>query len=43
MNYDVELVTPDAQKYLIWTTAIVPRSDMEVSFRPRKEEIKISI
>lgn len=30
MNFDAELVRLGARKFLIWTTAIMPRSDIEV-------------
>ncbi|CAG8975096.1 hypothetical protein HYALB_00008936 [Hymenoscyphus albidus] len=34
-NYDLELVRPDTPKYFIWTTAIVPRSDVFISLKKR--------
>jgi cytochrome P450 len=34
-NYDIELVRPDAPRHHIWTTAIVPRSDIYMNLRLR--------
>lgn len=39
MNYDVDLVKPNAPRYHIWTTAIVPRSDVCINLTVREPEV----
>jgi hypothetical protein len=35
-NYDLELVNKDAPRFHIWTTAIVPRSDVYITLKVRE-------
>lgn len=42
-NYDLELVNKEGKKYLIWTTAIVPRSDVMISLKRRRKDSAVAL